>query len=165
MDASSAAGQTMKTCITPECDRPAYCKGFCTACYQRHRYKHAPGVAERVRAANKAYAMANTEKVEVAAREYARTHRGKVKRNNRRYRARVVDAIGVSPTARYRPGDPCQVVAGGQLVWGEVATPAFRSGQRQWSAAILLPWGEVVDFPTNDVAIPLRKLRTKAQPK
>ena len=109
--------------------------------------------------------MANTEKVEAAAREYARTHRGKVKRNKRRYRARVVEAIGVNPTARYRPGDPCRVIAGGQLVWGEVATPAFRSGQSQWSAAVLLPWGEVVDFRTNDIAIPLRKLRTKAQPK
>ena len=155
----------MKTCITPGCGRPAYCKGFCTACYQRHRYKTVPGVRDRIRAANKAYSMANTEKVEAAAKAYAATHRGKVKRNKRRHRARVVDAIGVNPTARYRPGDPCQVVAGGQLVWAEIATPAFRSGQRRWDAAVLLPWGEVVDFRTNDIIIPMRKLRTKAQPK
>ena len=144
---------TPKLCSTDGCGRPHYCRGMCSRCYQRHRYETEPEYRARVKAACKSYRLdhVDVDAATAASRAYRAANIDRVRKHALAYNDRYKAENGVNPSARYRPGDPCRVEAGGRVVEGAIAGPAFRLGFGVWRVPIALPWGETVDFSTVDV--------------
>jgi hypothetical protein len=118
----------------------------------RKRYANDPEFRAKVRRQNKETFIRTYEVRIEAINEWRAKHPKKVRAIRKRHRANFKEKTGVSKSARFVPGNPCQVMAGGKLVAGEIASPAKRL-DKVWSVWVQLPWGEVVLFPTKEVQL------------
>lgn len=156
--------QRGRGCATEGCDRPHSARGWCKIHYcrcplikgwkndhARYMYRTDEATRRRMNANSKRWQM-NHEEAYEKANEWRRRNPKMAARSRKKSNDKYHKKHGCCRGSRFVPERGCVVTAGRGEVEARLASVAYR-GKGLWLVWVLLPWGEKVEFKTNEVRV------------